>query len=283
MLSGKQTLLNYNAPLTMAETASTFGEQLVFNKMMKLANSDDEKIATLARKIEDSIATIIRQVAFVEFEKKIHALAQKGNLSYDDFTKVWMETQREALGNDVTIDENYQNMWMYISHFVRSPFYVYSYPFGDMLANSLYSVYQSGKIKDFQQKYMAVLQLGGSKNYREALAPIGVDPSKKEFWEGGIKMISKMIDNLELMLAKRNANNASNTPTATVAGLSTTATASSNQPMQSPAAENSALQNLNTGQLANNGQASQLPVKPSAEAAIKKHQSKKKHKVKQSS
>ncbi len=187
---------NSSTPLTLAETASVFGEMLTFKSLLKIETNKIEKKALLANKIEDMLNTVVRQIAFYEFEKKIHKSRQKSELSVDDICKIWTETQKESLGPSIKLDEQYKYFWTYIPHFIHSPFYVYAYAFGDCLVNSLYNVYQNG-LDDFQNKYTNLLKAGGSNSYKELLKPFNLDPSKPDFWNKGISMIDNFINQLE--------------------------------------------------------------------------------------
>ena len=150
----------------------------------------------MASKVEDMLNTVVRQIAFFDFEKRVHAMRRQKELTSDDLGDIWMETQREALGDAVHLDESIRSYWAYISHFIHAPFYVYAYAFGDCLVNSLYAVYQQGHPK-FAEKYLDLLRAGGSKRYPELLAPFGLDAKDPAFWNQGLSMISGMIDELE--------------------------------------------------------------------------------------
>jgi oligoendopeptidase F len=181
----------------VAETASVFGEMLTFRSMLNACKTPEEKKYLLAGKIEDMINTVFRQVAFHQFEVALHTKRKKGELTYDDFAKIWIDTQREALGDAVKLDTMISNFWAYISHFIHVPFYVYAYAFGDCLVNSLYSVYQKGTVDQFQDKYLNLLSQGGSKKYDELLEPFGLNPKDKTFWQGGLDVIKSLVEELE--------------------------------------------------------------------------------------
>ncbi|MEQ1789453.1 MAG: M3 family oligoendopeptidase, partial [Rickettsiales bacterium] len=197
VLSAKQGALMCDTPLTLAETASVFGEQLTFREMVR--REKDKKIRKLliASKVEDMLNTVVRQVAFCEFERQIHDERKKGELTTEQICNIWMDVQAESLGSSIKIHGNYKYFWTYIPHFIHSPFYVYSYAFGDCLVNSLYSVYEKGKVKNFDKKYLEMLQAGGTLRHKELLAPFGLDATKPAFWQQGLDIISKMIDELE--------------------------------------------------------------------------------------
>lgn len=196
-LANSQPYLLTHTPLTVAETASVFGEMLTFRSLLKNAKDHTEKKALLAGKIEDMINTVFRQVAFHLFEREVHQKRKSGELSHSDFCEIWRASQKEALGQAVEIDPLVDNFWGYISHFLHVPFYVYAYAFGDCLVNALYSVYQSGQVEDFQGKYLHMLSLGGSKHYSDLLKPFNLDPRDKSFWQGGLNVIQELVEELE--------------------------------------------------------------------------------------
>jgi len=192
----KQGHFNSSTPLTVAETASVFGEMLTFKSILKNEKNLKEKKALLANKVEDMLNTVVRQIAFFEFEKQIHSQRKIIELSVDQICNIWMDVQRESLGPSIEFEEEYKYYWTYIPHFIHSPFYVYAYAFGDCLVNSLYGVYEDG-LKDFDKKYITLLESGGSQRYRELLKPFNLDPSKSDFWKKGILVIENLIDELE--------------------------------------------------------------------------------------
>ncbi len=198
-LSNAQPYLLTHTPLTVAETASVFGEMLAFRSMLSKAKTKDEKRSLLAGKIEDMINTVFRQISFHEFEVFLHTKRKEGALSYDDLTKACKKTQREALGDAVHLHPLSHNFWGYISHFLHVPFYVYAYAFGDCLVNSLYSVYLSKTVPDFQERYVHLLSQGGSQTYDNLLKPFGLDPKNKSFWQGGIDVIKELLGELEAL------------------------------------------------------------------------------------
>jgi oligoendopeptidase F len=151
----------------------------------------------IASKVEDMLNTVVRQIAMCEFEKQLHAERKNGEVSPAKIGDIWMRTQLESFGDSVITDDRYKNYWAYIPHFIHTPFYVYAYAFGDCLVNSLYSVYESGKVPNFEPKYMAMLEAGGSLRYKEMLAPFKLDPSKSTFWQQGLDVVSSFIDMLE--------------------------------------------------------------------------------------
>ena len=200
VLAAEQGELLASTPLTLAETASVFGEMLTFRKMLEGAETLEERKILLAGKVEDMINTVVRQIAFYDFECKLHAARAEGELTPEDINDLWMSVQAESLGPVFEFAEGYETFWAYIPHFVHSPFYVYAYAFGDGLVNALYAVFEEGD-DDFQAKYFDMLRAGGSKHHSELLAPFGLDASDPKFWDKGLSMISGMIDELEAMEA----------------------------------------------------------------------------------
>ncbi|WP_108260131.1 M3 family oligoendopeptidase [Mangrovicoccus ximenensis] len=198
VLAADQGELLSSTPLTLAETASVFGEMLTFRALLDKAATKEERRVMLAGKVEDMINTVVRQIAFYDFECKLHAARREGELTPDDINALWMSVQAESLGPVFEFMDGYEVFWAYIPHFVHSPFYVYAYAFGDGLVNALYAVYEEGDA-DFQAKYFDMLKAGGSKHHKELLAPFGLDASDPAFWDKGLSMISGMIDELEAM------------------------------------------------------------------------------------
>jgi oligoendopeptidase F len=198
VLAAQQGELLSSTPLTLAETASVFGEMLTFRKLLAAAKTPQERKVLLAGKVEDMINTVVRQIAFYDFECKLHAARAEGELTPDQINAIWMSVQGESLGPVFEFMDGYETFWSYIPHFVHSPFYVYAYAFGDGLVNALYAVYEEGD-PEFQAKYFDMLRAGGSKHHKELLAPFGLDASDPKFWDKGLSMISAMIDELEAM------------------------------------------------------------------------------------
>ncbi len=198
VLAADQGELLASTPLTLAETASVFGEMLTFQKMLDGAKDQHERKVLLAGKVEDMINTVVRQIAFYDFECKLHAARREGELTPEDINALWMSVQAESLGPAFDFAEGYETFWAYIPHFVHSPFYVYAYAFGDGLVNALYAVYEESP-EGFQDKYFDMLKAGGSKHHKELLAPFGLDASDPKFWDKGLSMISGFIDQLEAM------------------------------------------------------------------------------------
>ena len=197
LAAGQGELLS-RTPRTLAETASVFGERLTFRKMLDAAPDQQTRKTMLAGKVEDMINTVVRQIAFYDFECKLHEARRGGELTPDDINALWMSVQAESLGPAFEFMDGYETFWAYIPHFVHVPFYVYAYAFGDGLVNALYAVYKEGE-GDFQTKYFDMLKAGGSKHHKELLAPFGLDASDPKFWDKGLSMISGMIDELEAM------------------------------------------------------------------------------------
>ena len=197
LAAGQGELLS-STPLTLAETASVFGEMLTFRKLLDAAETPEKRKVLLAGKVEDMINTVVRQIAFYDFECKLHAARAEGELTPDDINALWMSVQAESLGPVFNFMEGYETFWAYIPHFVHSPFYVYAYAFGDGLVNALYAVYADGA-EGFEEKYFEMLKAGGSKHHKDLLAPFGLDASDPAFWDKGLSMIEGLIDELEAM------------------------------------------------------------------------------------
>lgn len=198
VLAGGQGALMCNTPLTLAETASVFGEMLTFRALLNKTTDKRERKAMLAQKVEDMINTVVRQIAFYEFERKVHTARKDGELTAEQIGELWLSVQAESLGPSIRISEGYETWWTYIPHFIHSPFYVYAYAFGDCLVNSLYAVYQNAE-EGFQQKYFELLKAGGSKHHSELLKPFGLDATDPDFWSKGLSMIEGLIDELEAL------------------------------------------------------------------------------------
>ncbi|PRY94745.1 oligoendopeptidase F [Hasllibacter halocynthiae] len=198
-LAARQGELLSATPLTLAETASVFGEMLTFRAMLAEAPDDRTRKVLLAGKVEDMINTVVRQIAFYDFEVKLHdARRTRGELTPEDIGALWMSVQGESLGPAFDFMDGYESFWAYVPHFVHSPFYVYAYAFGDGLVNALYAVYQEGE-EGFEDKYFAMLEAGGSKHHSELLKPFGLDASDPAFWNKGLSMIEGLIDELEAL------------------------------------------------------------------------------------
>jgi oligoendopeptidase F len=198
VLAAKQGPLMAGTPLTLAETASVFGEMLTFRKLLDGTTDPAVRKALLAGKVEDMLNTVVRQIGFYTFEREIHTRRRQGELTPEEIGQLWIEMSQKSLGPAITMNEGYANWWVYISHFIHTPFYVYAYAFGDCLVNALYKAYEMNP-EGFEEKYVALLETGGSKFYREVLEPFGLDPSDPQFWNGGLSLIESMIDELETM------------------------------------------------------------------------------------
>ena len=198
VLAAKNGALMAPTPLTLAETASVFGEMLTFKRLLAQTKNAKQRQALLAGKVEDMINTVVRQIAFYSFERAIHTERKNGELTAQRIGEIWLSVQGESLGPAIDIRPGYENFWMYIPHFIHSPFYVYAYAFGDCLVNSLYAVYENAA-DGFAERYLAMLAAGGTKHYSELLKPFGLDARDPKFWDGGLSVIAGMIDELEAM------------------------------------------------------------------------------------
>ncbi len=198
VLSGPQGTLMADTPLTTAETASVFGEMLTFRSLLDGENTLAGRHILLAGKVEDMLNTVVRQIAFHTFEERVHDERAKGELSPERLGDIWMDVQRESLGDSIRFDDDYRSYWAYIPHFVHSPFYVYAYAFGDCLVNSLYDVFQGGH-PGFQEKYLDMLGAGGTRRHKELLAPFGLDASDPDFWKRGLGVVAGFVEELENM------------------------------------------------------------------------------------
>jgi oligoendopeptidase F len=185
-------------PLTLAETASVFGEMLTFRALLASTSDPATRKAMLAAKVEDMLNTVVRQIAFYTFERKLHTDRKQGELTAEDISRLWMSVQSESLGPAIRLRAGYETYWAYIGHFIHSPFYVYAYAFGDCLVNSLYGVYENAR-EGFAERYLAMLAAGGTKHHSELLAPFGLDARNPSFWKIGLSLIERMIDELEAM------------------------------------------------------------------------------------
>ena len=198
VLAAKQGALMASTPLTLAETASVFGEMLTFQAMLNKTTDPAKRKILLASKVEDMINTVVRQIAFYTFERKVHEARKAGELTPEQINAIWMEVQHESLGDAIAFGPGYETFWTYIPHFIHSPFYVYAYAFGDCLVNSLYARYRESE-QGFQDKYFEMLKAGGTKHHSDLLRPFGLDAADPQFWDKGLSVISGMIDELERM------------------------------------------------------------------------------------
>ncbi|MBX9739826.1 MAG: M3 family oligoendopeptidase [Beijerinckiaceae bacterium] len=198
VLAGHNGALMAPTPLTLAETASVFGEMLTFRALLSRTTDPAQRRSMLASKVEDMLNTVVRQIAFYSFERKVHTERRNGELTADQLCTLWMSVQADSLGPAIRLGPGYETFWAYIPHFIHSPFYVYAYAFGDCLVNSLYGVYQNAT-DGFAEKYFAMLSAGGTKHHSELLAPFGLDARDPGFWQIGLNMIEGMIAELETL------------------------------------------------------------------------------------
>jgi oligoendopeptidase F len=196
VLAARNGPLMAPTPLTLAETASVFGEMLTFKRILADTRDAKARKAMLASKVEDMINTVVRQIAFYTFERMVHSERRNGELTAERLGEIWLEVQRESLGPAIDLKPGYEAFWTYIGHFVHSPFYVYAYAFGDCLVNSLYAVYERAH-DGFAERYLDMLAAGGTKHHSELLKPFGLDARDPAFWLGGLKVIEGMIEELE--------------------------------------------------------------------------------------
>jgi oligoendopeptidase F len=195
-LAAKQGPILANTPLTLAETASVFGEMLTFRSLLDKTTDPRQRFALLSSKVEDMLNTVVRQIAFYSFERRVHTARRQGELRSEEINRIWLEVQQESLGDAIIQNDGYEVFWAYIPHFIHSPFYVYAYAFGDCLVNSLYAQYEKAS-DGFAERYFALLEAGGSKHHSELLAPFGLDAKDPQFWSLGLSMIERLIDELE--------------------------------------------------------------------------------------
>ena len=200
-LAADRGYLMSDTPLTLAETASVFAEMLAFRRLVDSADDPAIRRRLLAGKVEDMLNTVVRQIAFHNFETRFHDARRNAELTAEEISDIWMETQRAALGPSVVTGDDYRPIWGYIPHFVHTPFYVYAYAFGDCLVNALWQSYQlakaGGQAADFATGYRNLLQAGGTERYDVALQRFDRNPRDPAFWSLGLDMISGMIDELE--------------------------------------------------------------------------------------
>ncbi|MBI1777434.1 MAG: M3 family oligoendopeptidase [Proteobacteria bacterium] len=196
VLAAKQGHLMADTPLTLAETASVFGEMLTFRALLEAEKKPKRRRVLIAGKVEDMLNTVVRQVALHEFEFRVHGERPKGELTPERLSEIWLDVQQESLGPAIRFDHSYRSYWAYIPHFVHTPFYVYAYAFGDCLVNSLYAVYQDAE-QGFAERYLDMLAAGGTHRHQELLAPFGLNASDPAFWRRGLKVIETFVDELE--------------------------------------------------------------------------------------
>ncbi len=198
VLAAKQGVLMADTPLTLAETASVFGEMLTFRALLAKESDPARRRLMIAGKVEDMLNTVVRQIAFATFETRIHDERREAELTADRLCDIWLEVQRDSLGPGLRLDGDYRYYWSYIPHFIHSPFYVYAYAFGDCLVNSLYAVYEDAH-EGFAARYLDLLRAGGTLRHKELLAPFGLDAADPEFWSKGLGVIARFIDELETL------------------------------------------------------------------------------------
>jgi oligoendopeptidase F len=196
VLAAGQGALMADTPLTLAETASVFGEMLTFRALLGRETDANRRKIMIAGKVEDMLNTVVRQIAFVTFEQRLHDERREAELTAERICEIWMEVQRESLGPAIRFDDAYRYYWSYIPHFIHSPFYVYAYAFGDCLVNSLYAAYEDAH-QGFAERYLDMLRAGGTLRHRELLAPFGLDAADPAFWSKGLGVIARFIDELE--------------------------------------------------------------------------------------
>ena len=196
VLSSKNGYFLSDTPLTLAETASVFGEMLVFQKLLSDTKDNKTKKIMIAEKVEDMLNTVVRQIAFHNFETEFHNKRKEQELLPDQISDIWMKTQSDALGDYIILDDSYRPLWSYIPHFVHTPFYVYSYAFGDCLVNSLWQVRKENK-ENFTDNYLNLLKSGGQYHHKEALRPFNLDAGDSNFWDKGLDTISDLIYEIE--------------------------------------------------------------------------------------
>ena len=196
LLANRQGYLMADTPLTLAETASVFGEMLTFRALLARETDPRRRKIMLAGKVEDMLNTVVRQIAFVSFEQRVHEERREAELTPDRLAEIWLAVQRESLGPALRLDGGYRHYWTYIPHFIHTPFYVYAYAFGDCLVNSLYAVYEDAHL-GFAERYLEMLRAGGTMRHRELLAPFGLDAAEPAFWSKGLSIIAGFIDELE--------------------------------------------------------------------------------------
>ena len=196
VLAAEQGALMAPTPLTLAETASVFGEMLTFQKMLEATSDAKTRKIMLASKVEDMLNTVVRQISFYCFEREIHQQRRKGELTGEQIGQIWLDISRQSLGPAIELQDGYEVFWAYIPHFIHAPFYVYAYAFGDCLVNSLYARYSQGD-DSFTEKYFDLLKAGGSKHHSQLLKPFDLDASDPAFWQMGLSVIKDMIDEIE--------------------------------------------------------------------------------------
>jgi oligoendopeptidase F len=202
-LAQPQGIFHQSTPLTLAETASVFGEALVFGRMLEATGSDEERLGLLAERLDDTIATVFRQIAMNRFEHLVHTRRRdEGELSVDRLCDTWVESQAELFGDSVEITDGYRMWWSYVPHFINSPGYVYAYAYGLLLALSAYSRYlEQGD--PFVPRYLELLTAGGSRSPEELGAIVGIDLADPGFWDAGLTLVERQLTEAEELAARR--------------------------------------------------------------------------------
>jgi oligoendopeptidase F len=197
-LAAPQGTLLADTPLTLAETASIFGEGLVFERLLADAKGLERR-DLLAGKIEDSLNTVVRQIAFHRFETRFHDARAQGELSAGEIGGIFVEVMGESLGPAIKLNPGYETYWSYVSHFVHAPFYVYAYAFGNLLVEALMEARRQDPA-GFAPLYEDLLAAGGARTYVEALAPFGLDPLDPAFWSAGCARLERLVDEFEALV-----------------------------------------------------------------------------------
>ena len=180
----EQGILQFHPPLTLAETASIFGEMIVFRDLLEKTPSDADRLAMIMSKVDDIINSVVRQCSFDRFEEKVHSARANGQLTPEEMSTMWLECTKEYYGEEGEVFDSYADisaLWMYVSHFHNVPFYVYAYAFGDLLVGSLYGAYMK-QPEGFEEKLLDLLRAGGTKDFVDAVSPFGLDPASPSFW-----------------------------------------------------------------------------------------------------
>ena len=190
-----------STPLTLAETASVFGEMLTFKSLLSRVNNDEQRKKLLFEKVNDMLNTVYRQISFYDFEKRTHgAYVENGRpLTAEEFGKHWIDSLQDSYGDAIPLEKEYGPVFGFIPHLVHSPFYVYAYAFGDALVNALYRVYEEGSVPDFEEKYIEMLKAGGTLKPEDLKEKFGLDITDPSFWNKGLEVIEELIDELEAL------------------------------------------------------------------------------------
>ena len=201
-LAEKQGVFHQSTPLTVAETASVFGETLVFERLLAETGSDTERLELLAGRIDDAVATVFRQMAMNRFEHLVHTRRRnQGELSVQDISQAWVESQGEMLGDAVEITDGYHKWWSYIPHFINTPGYVYAYAYGQLLALSVYGRYREVG-EELVPRYLQMLGAGGSRKPEELGEIVGIDLADPGFWDAGLKLVDEQLIEAEALAAR---------------------------------------------------------------------------------